>query len=114
MALFAFSPLGWIVGFIVGLIISTFIIFVVTKFLGETEGIGTAIVAALAGIIIYSGAYFLLGNGILAALIGGIVWLIALGALYNIGWFKAFLIAVGVWVAATVVGILLPTLVGPL
>ncbi len=113
-SLVGFSALGSAVGFIVSLIMSTLIIFVVTKILGEKEGIGTAFLAALGGAIIYSVTYFLLGNGLVAGVIGGIVWLIALGQLYNIGWFKALLIAIGVWVAATVVGFLLPTVVGPL
>ncbi len=47
--------------FIVGLIISAIIIFVVTKLLCEREGFGTAPLAALAGTIIYALAYFLRG-----------------------------------------------------
>src|SRR3989304_3280247 len=47
-----------VVFFIVSLIISAIIIYVVTKLLGEKEGIGTALLAALAGAIIYALAHF--------------------------------------------------------
>jgi hypothetical protein len=40
--------------------------------------------------------------------------LIALRALYDIGWLGALVIAVIVWIAATIVGLLLPTVPGPL
>jgi len=100
--------------FIVGLIVSAIIIYVVTKLFGEREGIGTALLAALAGAIIYALAYYFLGHGLLAALIGGFVWLLALGSLYNIGWLKALVVAVIVWIVAAIVGFILPTVVGPL
>ena len=99
--------------FIVGLVISTIIIYITTKLFGEKEGIGRAFVTALIGSIIYFVAYYILGNGLISALVGGIIWLIALKMLYNIGWFKAFVIAVVVWISATVIGLLLPTVPGP-
>jgi hypothetical protein len=58
--------------------------------------------------------YFIFGNGFIAAVVGGFVWLIALRALYDIGWLGALVIAVIVWIAATIVGLLLPTVPGPL
>jgi len=65
--------------------------------------------------VIYALAYFVLsGNGLLAAIGGGIVWLLALRALYKIGWFRALIIAVLIWILATVIGYFLPTLSGPL
>ena len=64
--------------------------------------------------IIYALAYFLLGHGLLAALIGGFVWLLALGSLYSMGWLKALGVAVIVWIVAAIVGFVLPTVVGPL
>ena len=100
--------------FVVGLIVSTIIIFVVTKLFGEREGVGTSVLAALVGAIIYALAYFFLGHGLLAALIGGFVWLLALGSLYHMGWLKAFVVAVIVWVLAAIVGFVLPTAIGPL
>jgi len=103
-----------VVFFIVSLIISAIIIYVVTKLLGEKEGMGTAVLAALAGAIIYALAYFFLGQGLLAALIGGFVWLLALGSLYSMGWLKALAVAVIVWIVAAIVGVVLPTVLGPL
>ncbi|MGH9877324.1 MAG: hypothetical protein ACRD5H_06775, partial [Nitrososphaerales archaeon] len=85
-----------------------------TKLFGEKEGIGRAFVTALIGSVIYGIAYFLLGNGLLAAVAGGIVWLLALRGLYDIGWLKAFVIAIIIWVAAAITGLLLPTAPGPL
>lgn len=100
--------------FVVGLAISTIIIWIVTKLFGQKEGIGRAFVTAVIGAAVYSIVYFLLGNGWLAAIIGGIAWLLALRGLYDIGWLKAFVIAVIIWIAATIVGLLLPTAPGPL
>jgi L-lactate permease len=100
--------------FIVGLVISTIIIYITTKLLGQKEGIGRAFVTALICTLVYFVVYFIFGNGLIAAVVGGIIWLIALRALYNIGWLKAFIIAVIVWIAATIIGFLLPTVPGPL
>lgn len=77
-----------VLGFIVALIVSTIVIWVVTKLFGEKEGIGTALIAAIIGTIIYTIAYWLLGDGTLASIIGGIVWLLALKGLYKIGWLR--------------------------
>jgi hypothetical protein len=99
--------------FIVGLVISTIIIYITIKLFGQKEGIGRAFVTALIGTFIYFLAYYIFGNGLLSAVVGGIIWLIALKVFYNIGWFKAFVIAVVVWIAATAIGFLLPTVPGP-
>jgi hypothetical protein len=103
-----------VISFIISVIISTIIIYIITKLFGEKEGIKQAFITAIIGAIVYSIAYFLLGTGILAAIAGGIVWLLALRALYSMGWLKALVIAVIVWIAAMIVGILLPTVPGPL
>lgn len=100
--------------FIIGLAISTIIIWVVTKLFGQKEGIGRAFLTAVIGAVVYSIVYFLLGNGWLAAIVGGIVWLLALRGLYEIRWLKAFVIAIIIWIAATIIGLLLPTAPGPL
>jgi hypothetical protein len=99
--------------FVIALVISTIVIYVITKLFGETESITTALIAAIAGTVIYTIVYYLIGNGLIAAIIGGIVWLLALGYLYKIGWVKALLIAIVVWVVASIVGWFLPTLTGP-
>ncbi|HEY7733166.1 MAG TPA: hypothetical protein VIB07_00065 [Nitrososphaera sp.] len=100
--------------FIVGLIISTIIIYIVTKLFGQKEGIGRAFLAAIIGTVVYTVAYFLLGTGWIAAIIGGFVWLLALRWLYDMGWLRSLGVAVIVWIAATIVGFLLPTVTGPL
>jgi hypothetical protein len=53
------------------------------------------------------------GPGLIAAIIGGIVWLIALQHLYKIGWIKSLVIAVIIWIVTSIVGWFLPTLMGP-
>lgn len=103
-----------VISFIVALIISTVIIYVVAKLFKQKEGIGRAFATALIGTIVYSIIYFILGQGWIAAIVGGFVWLLALRWLYDIGWLKALGIAVIVWIAATIVGFLLPTVPGPL
>jgi len=103
-----------LVSFIVALIISTIIIYVIVKLFGETEGITTAFLAALTGTVVYTLVYYILGNGLLAAFLAGIVWLLVLQKLYSIGWLKSLLIAVIVWVVTSLVGWFLPTLSGPL
>ena len=97
-----------LVGFLISLIISAIIIYAVTALFGEQEGGGTAIAAALIGAIIYGLAYFFLGNGLWAAVLGGIGWVIALASLYDIGWLKAAVIALIIWLIATVVSWFLP------
>lgn len=104
----------FVLNFVISLVVSAIIIYIVTKLFGETEGIGTAVMAAFAGAIVYTLAYYFLGTGIFAALIGGIAWLIALGSLYNIGWLKALLVAVVVWIFAAIISMYLPTLGGPI
>jgi hypothetical protein len=100
--------------FLISLIVSAVVIFVATKMFGEQEGFGTAILTALIGAIIYACAHYFLGGGIIASVIGGVAWLIALGSLYKIGWVKSLLVAIVIWVFAAVVSYVLPTVTGPL
>ena len=102
------SVAGILIGFLISLIVSAIIIYVITVLFGENEGGGTALLAALAGAIIYGLAYFFLGNGLLAAVLGGIGWVIALAGLYDIGWLKAGVIALIIWLISAVVSWLLP------
>jgi hypothetical protein len=92
------SFVGTLLAFAIALIISTLIIYVIVTFFGEKEGISTALIAALIGTIAYTIIYALLGQGLLAAFIAGIVWLLALQMLYSIGWIKSLIIAVVIWV----------------
>ncbi len=100
--------------FVVALVISTVIIYVITKLFGEKEGITTAFLAALIGTAVYTIIYYVIGQGLIAAFIAGIVWLLALQKLYGIGWFKSLLIAVAVWIVTSIVGWFLPALTGPM
>ena len=108
--------LASVIVFLISLIISAIIIYLVTKIFGEKEGFGTAILAAFIGAIIYAVAYYFLRPelGWVASLLGGIAWLIALGFLYSIGWLKALGIAIVVWIIAAIVSFFLPTVIGPL
>jgi len=113
--------LSTIIVFLISLVISALIIYIVTKLFGEKEGFGTALLAAFIGAIIYTVVYYVFGitpelAGLrwAASIVGGIGWLIALRFLYSIGWLKALGIAIIVWIVAAVVGFFLPTMVGPL
>jgi hypothetical protein len=108
------SYVSSIVTFVIALIISTVIIYVITKFFGEKEGITTAVLAAIVGTVIYTIIYALLGQGLIAAFIAGIAWLLALQMLYSIGWIKSLIIAAVIWIVTSIVGWILPTLAGPL
>ena len=100
--------------FLVGLFASGVIIYFVTKLFGENKGIGRAILTALIGTIVYTITYHLIETGWIAALAAGIVWLIALSSLYKIGFLKSLVVSVVIWIFATIVGIFLPTVSGPL
>ena len=100
--------------FLVGLFASGVIIYFVTKLFGENKGIGRAILTALVGTIVYTITYHLIETGWIAALAAGIVWLIALSSLYKIGFLKSLVVSVVIWIFATIVGIFLPTVSGPL
>lgn len=102
-----------IISFLIGLAISTVLIYIVTKLLGEKEGIKTALLAALLGSIMFGIVNFIFGNGIIAAAIGGIIWLVSLKWLYSTGWLKAILIAVVLWIVVSFVGLFLPTFPSP-
>jgi ABC-type multidrug transport system permease subunit len=96
--------------FVIALIISTVIIYVITKVFGEKEGLLTALLAAIVGSVIYALVYYFLGNGMIAAIIAGIFWLVALQMFYKIGWIKSLVIAVIIWIVASIVGLFLPTI----
>ncbi len=109
--------------FVISLLISAIIIYVVTKIFGETEGFGTALLAAFVGAIIYTILYYIFGNiaelsGLkwVASILGGFGWLAALRLLYKIGWLKALGLAIIIWIISAIVGFFLPGLAttGPL
>jgi len=107
------SNVSTLLYFIVALIISTVIIYYVAKFFGAKDSLTTAVLAALIGTIVYTIFYYVLGQGLIAAFVAGIVWLLALQKLYTIGWFRALFIAGAIWIVTSIVGWFLPTLTGP-
>lgn len=101
-----------LLGFVIALIVSSIVIYVVSKLLWEREGFGTAILAAFIGTIIYTVMGFLI-PGIIGSLLALVGWLLALRFLYHIGWLKAGLMALVIWIFAVIVSLILPTLPGP-
>jgi hypothetical protein len=99
-----------LLSFIVALIISTVIIYYIAKFFGAKDSLTTAVLAALIGTAVYTIFYYVLGQGLIAAFIAGIGWLLALQKLYTIGWFRALIIAVFIWIVTSIVGWFLPVL----
>jgi hypothetical protein len=99
--------------FIVALVISTVIIYYVAGFFGAKDSLTTALLAAVIGTAVYTVFYYVLGQGLAAAFIAGIVWLLALQKLYAIGWFRALVIAFCIWIVTTITAYFLPTLAGP-
>ena len=102
-----------IIIFVIGLLVSTLVIYVVTLFMRQRRSMKLALFTAIIGSIVYGITYVLLGNGFLSAVLGGIAWLLALKAIYHMGWLKALIVAVGIWIITTVIGVLLPTAIGP-
>ena len=108
------NELSTIVVFLIGLLVSAIIIYVITRLFGENRGLGRAIMTAIIGTLVYTVAYYLIETSWLAAIAAGIVWLIALSSLYKIGFIKSLVIAFVVWICATIIGVFLPTVSGPL
>ena len=103
-----------IIFFLVGLVISTVVIYLVTLLLGRRRSIKLAIFTAVIGSIVYGIAYILLGNGFLSAVLGGIAWLLALKSIYRMSWLKALIVAVIIWIITTAISTFLPTAIEPL
>ena len=99
--------------FVIGLVVSTIVIYFVSRFVGTKRGLKVAFFTAIIGSLIYAMVYFLVGNGLLAAVLGGIAWLLALEGLYKIGWVHALIMAIIIWIITSLVGVLLPTAPGP-
>lgn len=103
-----------IIVFVISLVISTVIIYFITKVLGEREGIKYAFLAAISGSIIYGIFNNLIGNNIVTSIIGGALWFFVLKIIYTMKWLKALLITFIIWIITSLIGILIPTLPGPL
>jgi len=103
-----------IIVFVISLVISTVIIYFITKIFGEREGIKYAFLAAISGSIIYGILNNLIGNNIITSIIGGALWIFVLKIIYRMKWLKTLLIAFIIWVITNLIGFLIPTLPGPL
>ncbi len=73
-----------------------------------------AFLAAFSGTLIFSIFNNLFVNNIIISIIGGAIWFFALKIIYRIKWLKTLLITFIIWIVASLVGILIPTLPGPL
>ena len=80
--------------FVIGLVISTLVIYFVSRFVGTKRGLKVAFFTAIIGSLIYATVHFLVGNVLIAAVLGGIAWLLALKGLYKIGWIHALIMAI--------------------
>ncbi len=103
-----------IIKFIIGLLVSTLVIYLVTSITRHRRSIKLALFTAIIGSIVYGIVYLWLGNGFLSAVLGGLAWLLAVKAIYHMGWLKALIIAVSIWIITSIIGVLLPTATGPL
>jgi hypothetical protein len=102
--------------FVIGLVISTVIIFAVTALFRGRTNIGKAFITALIGTIVWVVTYYLFGDGLLATVVGGIVWLFALRGIYGLSWTRSAIVAVIIWIVSyfVTVALGLPTTTGPL
>jgi len=103
-----------LLSFVVALIISTVIIYYIARFFGAKDSLTTALFAAVIGTAVYTLIYYVVGQGLVAAFVAGIIWLLALQKLYSIGWFRALIIAFFIWIVTSIAGWFLPSLAGPI
>ena len=58
--------------FVIGLVISTVIILIITKLFGGRTNIGKAFITAVIGALVWVVTYYLFGHGLMATVAGGI------------------------------------------
>jgi len=102
--------------FVIALVISTIVIFIVTKLFRGRTNLGKAFITAVIGAVVWVVVYYLFGHGLLALVVGGIAWLLALKGIYGLSWTRAAIIAVIIWIVSyfVAVALRLPTAPGPL
>jgi hypothetical protein len=103
-----------IILFLVGVLISTVVIYLVTLILRQRRSLKLAFFTSILGSIVFGISYAIFGNGFASAVLGGIAWLLALKTIYRMGWIKSLIVAVVIWIITTAIGTLLPTAIGPL
>ena len=107
--------LASIIEFLIGLLISTLVIYLVTSITGHRRSIKLALFTAIIGSIVYRIVYLLFdGNSFLSAVLGGIAWLLSIKTIYHMGWLKALIITVSIWIITSIVGVLFPIATRPL
>jgi hypothetical protein len=82
--------------------------------IGRTRRNKVRFLAAISGSIIYGIFNNLIGNNIVTSIIGGALWFFVLKIIYTMKWLKALLITFIIWIITSLIGILIPTLPGPL
>ena len=103
-----------IILFLVGLLVSAAVIYIVTLFASEKRSIKLALFAAIIGSIVYVVVYALFENPILSGAIGGLAWWLALKTIYRMRWLKSLIVAVAIWIITAIIGTVVPTAIGPL
>jgi hypothetical protein len=93
--------------FVIGLAISTIIIYIVTKLFRRRTNIGKAFVTALIGTLVWVVTYYLFSNGLLAIVVGGVAWLFALKGLNGLSWTRSAIIAVIIRIVSYLLPLLL-------
>ena len=78
--------------FVIALAISTLVIFIVTRLFRGRTNLGKAFITAVIGAVVWVVVYYLFGHGLLAIVVGGIAWLLALRGLYGLSWTRALLL----------------------
>jgi hypothetical protein len=93
--------------FVIGLAISTIIIYIVTKLFRRRTNIGKAFVTALIGTLVWVVTYYLFSHGLLAIVVGGVAWLFALKGLNGLSWTRSAIIAVIIRIVSYLLPLLL-------
>jgi len=86
-----------IIKFIIVLLISTLVIYLVTSITRHRRSIKLALFTAIIGLIVYVIVHFWFENSFLSAVLAGIAWLLAVKTIYHMGWLKALIIATSIW-----------------
>ncbi len=110
----ALENIGTVIHFLLGLLISTVVIYIVTTFMRQRRSVKLALFAAIIGSIVYIVSYIEFKDDFISAFLGGIAWLLSLKFIYRMGWLKALIVAVVIWIITTLLGNWLPTAIGPL
>lgn len=90
--------------FAIGLLVGGFAIFVGAKVALKSESYSHAVVTALLGALAWVGVDLLFIRvgieGLLASIVGLLVWVWVVRWRYEVGWIRASVIGVGAWIAA--------------